>query len=95
MTLHATRDEAAGTVTVHCTYGPTRFTVEEYEGHARSFARELLRLVPDEPPENRARRGYERYFRSCGGKSVHGDQLPPWDGLPDSIREHWTAAFDE
>lgn len=35
---------------------------------------------------------YEAYRRSCGGKSVRGDELPDWENLPYSIRIHWEAA---
>lgn len=45
--------------------------------------------------EARAERGYERYVADCGGKSVHGEPLPPWDLTKPEIRKHWVAAFTE
>lgn len=35
---------------------------------------------------------YEAYVKSCGGKSVNGEDLPTWDHLKPSIRTHWMAA---
>ena len=35
---------------------------------------------------------YDAYFAHCQGKSIHGHQLPPWDGQDPSIRAHWYAA---
>lgn len=35
---------------------------------------------------------YEAYVRSCGGKSVHGEDLPPWIELRPEVRVHWDAA---
>ncbi len=37
--------------------------------------------------------GYESYCRETGGVSpVTGDQLPPWEELPEEVRAAWTAA---
>ena len=37
---------------------------------------------------------YEGYLVSCGRKSIHGEELPGWDGLAPEIRAHWRAAMD-
>jgi hypothetical protein len=37
---------------------------------------------------------YEAYVASCGGKSVHGEDLPSWDDQAPEIRQHWQAAAD-
>jgi hypothetical protein len=35
---------------------------------------------------------YEAYANKAGGRSlVSGDNLPPWDNLPESIQEAWEA----
>lgn len=94
MTLHATRDRSDDTVTVHAVHGGVSVQVKEYRGHALNFWHELGRLVIDDNAD-RARAGYGRYLASCSGISVNGDQLPPWDELPEKIQEHWTAAFTE
>lgn len=44
--------------------------------------------------ESYAKIAYEAYFRSCGGKAVNGDSLPPWEDLHHEIRDHWEAAAD-
>lgn len=94
MTLHATRNAQHGTVTVHTVYGPVSCQVTENEQHAALFAQGLLRLLPDFT-EVRAEAGYAKYVAHCGGVSVHGDELPGWEHLPEKIREHWVAAFTE
>jgi hypothetical protein len=93
VTLHATRNK--GTVTVHVTYGPIRFQVEEPEGHVLQFWHELGKIVAAEDNEKRAKAGYARYTRHCGGVSVHGEPLPAWDAQDEKTREHWVAAFTE
>lgn len=35
---------------------------------------------------------YEAYVRSCGGKSIRGDDLPTWEDQDPAIRVHWDAA---
>jgi hypothetical protein len=40
-----------------------------------------------------ARRGYEGYAESTGGKTFDGRQMPTWDELPDRIQEAWRAAI--
>lgn len=35
---------------------------------------------------------YEAYVQSCGGKSIHGEDLPDWTGQSPEIRAHWNAA---
>lgn len=40
-----------------------------------------------------ARRGYEGYAASTGGKTFDGRQMPGWDELPDRIKEAWRAAI--
>lgn len=42
--------------------------------------------------EDFARIAYEAYVRSCGGKSVHGEDLPAWEAANPAIRVHWDAA---
>ncbi len=37
---------------------------------------------------------YEGYIASCGGKSIHGEDLPSWQDQAPAIREHWRAAAD-
>jgi hypothetical protein len=37
---------------------------------------------------------YEGYLVSCDGKSIRGEELPPWDGQAPELREHWRAAAD-
>ena len=92
MTLWASRKEDI--ITVQCIYGPTIFKVEERLSDAKAFLTNLTRVV-DEPAEDRAQKGYERYFTDCGGKSVHGDPLPAWSEQDEKIRRHWIAAFTE
>ena len=94
MTLHATRDRADDTVTVHAVYGGIAVQVKESRGHALSFWHTLGRLVIDDNAD-RARAGYGRYLDSCGGTSFNGDKLLPWDELPEKIQGHWIAAFTE
>jgi hypothetical protein len=40
------------------------------------------------------RAAYEAYVVSCGGRSVRGEPLPPWERQAPEIREHWRAAAD-
>lgn len=46
-----------------------------------------------------AKRGYEGYAKSTGGKTFDGRDMPKWDDLPDRIKEAWreaiAAAVDE
>ncbi len=35
---------------------------------------------------------YEAYTEHCGGKSVHGEDLPDWHGQSHVIQGHWNAA---
>lgn len=42
----------------------------------------------------RGRAAYEAYCAAVGGRSVHDEQLPGWDGLRPNIREAWRAAAD-
>lgn len=42
--------------------------------------------------ELRARRMYEAYTASSGGKNYRGEDCPEWDDLPPAIRTHWVAA---
>lgn len=46
-----------------------------------------------------ARRGYEGYAKSTGGKTFDGRQMPAWNELPELIKEAWreaiAAAVDE
>jgi hypothetical protein len=42
--------------------------------------------------ENFAQIAYEAYVKSCGGKSVHGEDLPTWDDQRHDIQIHWDAA---
>jgi hypothetical protein len=35
---------------------------------------------------------YDAYYRSCGGKSIRGEQLPSWEDQDFEIRLHWEAA---
>ena len=35
---------------------------------------------------------YEAYVKSCGGKSIHGDDLPDWADQDPAIQAHWGAA---
>ena len=35
---------------------------------------------------------YEAYVQDCGGKSIHGEDLPAWDDQAPAIRAHWIAA---
>jgi hypothetical protein len=37
---------------------------------------------------------YEAYVEHCGGKSIRGEDLPPWDGQDPAIRAHWEAAAE-
>ncbi len=37
---------------------------------------------------------YEAYAASCGGKSIHGEDLPSWGDQDPAIREHWCAAAE-
>jgi hypothetical protein len=40
-----------------------------------------------------ARRGYEGYAASTGGKTFDGRDMPRWDELPPRIQEAWRAAI--
>jgi hypothetical protein len=40
-----------------------------------------------------AKRGYEGYAASTGGKTFDGRDMPKWDELPERIREAWRAAI--
>ena len=40
-----------------------------------------------------ARRGYEGYAASTGGKTFDGRDMPQWVDLPDRIKEAWRAAI--
>lgn len=40
------------------------------------------------------RPAYEAYFESCGGKSIHGEDLPSWEDQSPEIRRRWEAAGD-
>lgn len=35
---------------------------------------------------------YEAYYEDCGGKSIRGEDLPPWGALPPVIEHHWEVA---
>jgi hypothetical protein len=35
---------------------------------------------------------YEAYVKSCGGKSIRGEDLPSWQDQAPAIRAHWEAA---
>ena len=37
---------------------------------------------------------YEAYAAHCGGKSIHGEDLPAWAGQSPEIRAHWDAAAE-
>jgi hypothetical protein len=39
-----------------------------------------------------ARRGYEGYAQSTGGKTFDGCDMPTWDDLPARIQEAWRCA---
>jgi hypothetical protein len=39
-----------------------------------------------------AKRAYEGYATSTGGKTFDGRDMPPWDALPGRIKEAWRAA---
>jgi hypothetical protein len=40
-----------------------------------------------------AKRGYEGYAASTGGKTFDGRDMPQWNELPDRIKEAWRAAI--
>jgi hypothetical protein len=42
--------------------------------------------------ESRGRIAYTAYCRSVGFKAFNGDELPPFDRVPENIREAWMAA---
>lgn len=44
---------------------------------------------------DRAKAGYERYFKKCGGVSVLGVEMSSWDELEPVERAGWAAAFTE
>lgn len=81
-------------VVVRTTYGPVTNEVVEHVGHARSFAGQLVRVCDDltGSADARGQRAYEAYAEHCGGKSVHGEDLPGWDDQAPEIRDHWHAA---
>jgi hypothetical protein len=35
---------------------------------------------------------YEAYVLHCEGKSIRGENLPPWDDQHPAIMAHWDAA---
>lgn len=40
-----------------------------------------------------AKRGYEGYAKSTGGKTFDGRDMPTWDELPERIKEAWREAI--
>jgi len=42
---------------------------------------------------SQAKRGYEGYAASTGGKTFDGRDMPLWDDLPARIQEAWRAAI--
>lgn len=43
-------------------------------------------------PESRARIAYTAYGKVTDFKNFRGEPMPPFDELPEQIREAWTAA---
>lgn len=39
-----------------------------------------------------ARKGYEGYASSTGGKTYDDRDMPTWEALPERIQKAWTAA---
>lgn len=39
-----------------------------------------------------ARVGFEAYNEAAGGKNYAGDPIPPWDEVPQHIRDKWKVA---
>lgn len=94
MTMSASRDERTGDITVLTTYGPITNEVTEAASHLGYFWSHLGQLL--HKPEDRARRGYERYREHAGGVSKFtGDPLPSFDEQDEETRAHWVAAFTE
>lgn len=93
MTLHATRRDD-GHITIGLTYGPIRAEITEHPGHVRGFWSQLGDVLDEAEGQEHtaAHRAYEAYREHCGGKSVHGEELPAWDDQAPEIREHWEAA---
>jgi hypothetical protein len=63
-------------------------------GHAERCARASAPADSRETTEMsaQARRGYEGYAKSTGGKTFDGRQMPTWDELPNRIKEAWREA---
>ena len=41
-----------------------------------------------------AQDAYEAYALSTDNRSVHGEELPPWDGLTRSVQNGWKLAAE-
>lgn len=95
MTLWAARSEHdPDHVVVSATSGSVEVKVTEDAQHVRHFWGALGRVLHEASPPaiSHGQRAYEAYHAHCGGKSVHGDELPSWDEQADEIRDHWHAA---
>lgn len=45
-----------------------------------------------ETPESLAKVAYDAYCVSVGGKAFNGDDLPPFENVPERIQRAWIAA---
>lgn len=36
--------------------------------------------------------GYEAYCKACEWKAFNGDQLKPWNEIPQNIKNYWLAS---
>lgn len=43
---------------------------------------------------NFGRIAYKAYVRSCGGKSIRGEDLPVWQDQDPAIQAHWDAVAE-
>lgn len=43
---------------------------------------------------NRAKIGYDAYVKAVGGKAFNGDDLPPFERLPERIAAAWAVTAD-
>lgn len=43
---------------------------------------------------NRAKIGYDAYVKAVGGKAFNGDDLPPFERLPERIAAAWAITAD-
>jgi hypothetical protein len=62
----------------------------------------LVPMGPDDKPDSwrlvnpdaPAQAAYERYLSATDGKNFQGNACPPWDALPEQVKQGWRNAVD-